>query len=94
MAKLTFYSKPNCCLCDHGYPLVAGLATRHGLTLEKVNIENDPQLALRHGQRIPVVELDGRELGWGRLSERALERKLEKFVGATPSGGGKPPGRV
>lgn len=77
MNELTFYTKPGCSLCDQGYPLVEALAERFGLTLRRVDILTDPALVERHGQRIPVVELDGEELGWGRLSARALERKLK-----------------
>ena len=76
MPTLKLYSKPDCCLCDQGLPLVERLARRHGLQMEKVDISADPRLQELHGERIPVVELDGVELGWGRLSERALERKL------------------
>ena len=73
---LRFYSKPGCHLCDEALPMVQRLARRYGLELTKVNIESDAQLAERHGERIPVLELDGEELGWGRLSERAITRKL------------------
>lgn len=78
---LRFYSKRDCPLCDKALPLVRRLAGRHGLRLERVDIESDPVLRVRHGQRIPVVELAGRTLGWGRLSERALERELSKSGG-------------
>lgn len=86
MPILTLYSKPDCCLCDQGLPIVERLADRYRLTVEKVDITSDPRLYELHGERIPVVELDGEELGWGRLSERALERKLEKWQGR---GGGE-----
>lgn len=81
MPILTLYSKPNCCLCEEGLPIVERLADRYHLTVEKVDITSNPRLYELHGERIPVVELDGRELGWGRLSERALERKLERRQG-------------
>ena len=78
MDELVFYSKPGCCLCDHSLPVVEALAQRHGLGLRKVNIEDDPRLMQLHGERIPVLALGDQELGWGRLSERALERKLSR----------------
>ena len=73
---ITLYGKRVCPLCDEGYETVRSLAERHGLEVEKVDIEGDAELEVRYGQRIPVAVLDGEELGWGRLSRRALERKL------------------
>lgn len=56
--------------------MVERLAERWKLELRRVDIAADAALTERHGERIPVLELDGEELGWGRLSERALERRL------------------
>ncbi len=77
--KIRFFSRPDCPLCDKGLPAVRRLARRHGLGLETVNIAMDPALEARHGQRIPVVEIGGLTLGWGLLSERALERELARW---------------
>lgn len=57
------------------------LARRFGLAVEKRNILDDEALVALHGTRVPVVEMDGRELGWGRVSEKALERELLRRVG-------------
>jgi glutaredoxin len=78
LAKLLFYSKPDCPLCDEGFEKVKRLAQRHRLEVEKVNLESDPQLFEKHRHRVPVVLLGETELGWGRLSERALELKLSR----------------
>ncbi len=76
MRQITYYTKPNCPLCDESYPKVSRLAERYGLALTRVDIETDPELFDLHRYRIPVVELEGHELAWGRISERGLERKL------------------
>jgi len=90
MNVLTFYTKPGCSLCDQGYPLVEELAERFGLEVRRVDIRSDPALVERHGQRIPVLELDGEELGWGRLSARALERNLARRAADREAQGFKP----
>lgn len=77
-AELHFYSKPGCCLCDAALEPVTGVASEAGLQVVKVNIEDDPGLLERHGQRIPVLELDGEVIAWGRISERALRLALRK----------------
>lgn len=79
-ASLVFFSKDDCPLCDKGLAVAQRLAARHGLRIEKVDIESDPTLMEKYAERVPVLELDGAELGWGLLSERAIERKLESVV--------------
>ena len=76
--ELRFYSKPDCCLCDAALEPVKGVAREAGLEIVKVNIADDPELLERLGQRIPVVELDGEVIAWGRISERALRLALRK----------------
>lgn len=73
---LTYYTKADCPLCAKSRPAVERLSRRYDLPLREVDIASDPRLFDRHGTRIPVLELDGHELGWGLLSERALERAL------------------
>jgi hypothetical protein len=77
-AELRFYSKPDCCLCDAAIEPVTVVAREAGLEVVKVNIAGDPELLERHGQRIPVVELEGEVVAWGRISERALRLALRK----------------
>ncbi len=79
-ASLVYFSKDDCPLCDKGLAVAQRLATRHGLRIEKVDIESDPTLMEKYAERVPVLELDGEELGWGLLSERAIERRLELIV--------------
>jgi glutaredoxin len=80
MHTLVYYSKPDCPLCDKSWSLAAALAARHRLDLQKVDILSDPALERRYGQRIPVLVLGDQELGWGRLSERALDRRLQRAL--------------
>jgi len=77
---LRFYSKADCSLCDAGLLVVERVAQRRGLTVEKVDIGGDDDLGQRYGERIPVVEVDGRELGSGRLSERQLAEALDAVL--------------
>jgi len=75
---ITFYSKPGCHLCDEGFEKVEAIAGRFRLAVTKVDILSHPDLQLRHGERIPVVEFGGEVLCWGRISEKRLERELRK----------------
>jgi glutaredoxin len=73
---LRYYAKPDCPLCEKSRPIAEALARRFGYELESVDIESDPSLRRRYGETIPVLELDGAVLAWGRFSERALTRKF------------------
>jgi hypothetical protein len=79
---LVYYSKPDCPLCVKSWPVAASLAARHGLALRQLDILSDPALERRYGDRIPVLVLCDEELGWGRLSERALDRRLQRALAA------------
>lgn len=78
VTTLRYYSKPGCSLCDEAIGLVEELARQAALAVVEVNIEDDPELLERHRHRIPVVELEGEVIAWGRISERALRLALAK----------------
>jgi uncharacterized membrane protein len=62
MPTVTFYSKPNCPLCDQARHHLAGLLAspeRAGWTLDEVNILDDPALYREYRYRVPVVAIEG-----------------------------------
>jgi hypothetical protein len=74
MAKLILYTRPVCHLCDQAEELLEEVAPRLAATLERVDIEQDPQLTMRYGLQIPVFRRvdDGEELGWPFDDEQLL----------------------
>lgn len=76
---LLFYTKPDCPLCDKAWPVAERVAERTRREIRRVDISGDPSLMAEHGERIPVLELGGETLGWGRLSERAIDRRLREL---------------
>jgi glutaredoxin len=78
--RLTIYSKPGCHLCDEMKAIVARvLQTRHHLTLEEIDISNDPALLERYGTEIPVLMIDGRKVAKYRITEAELTRRVERL---------------
>jgi len=73
---LVLVTAGGCHLCDHARDVLAEL----GLTAREVDIDSDEAATLaRSGVALPFlpVLLDGeRVLAYGRLSERALRRRL------------------
>jgi glutaredoxin len=74
MTTVTLYKKPDCCLCDEALEVIERVRRHHDFALEKVDISADPTLLRQHGERIPVVLVDGEEVFVYRVDEHALRR--------------------
>jgi hypothetical protein len=74
---VVLYGKPGCCLCDEAREAVAAVRARHPFELEEVDVSTDPDLHRSHGERIPVLELDGDELFEFHVDADELARRLQ-----------------
>jgi glutaredoxin len=61
MTRVTLYGKAGCCLCDEAREAVEAVRAERGFELAEVDVSLDPRLHARYGERIPVLEIDGRE---------------------------------
>ena len=60
---VTLYGRDGCHLCDEARRSIVALdAGLGGIELREVDIEADDRLLAAYLERIPVVELDGREV--------------------------------
>ena len=75
-ARLVLYSRPGCHLCDVAKEALARVCAATGESWREVDISHDPELEADYGDRIPVLELDGKEHGYWRVEERRLLRDL------------------
>ena len=73
--NVTLYSKPGCHLCEDVLTDLHVLQERYPHSLYVVDITADAELLQRYGERIPVVEIAGREFE-APLSADTLERVL------------------
>jgi glutaredoxin len=71
-SRVVLYTRSGCHLCEDAKALLV----RHGLQVDEVDIDTDPDLVERYGLCIPVVEIEGRERFRGRVDERLLVRLL------------------
>lgn len=60
--RIVLYSRPGCHLCDIAREVLAAERERTPFELEEISIEGDDALELEYQIRIPVVEIDGREV--------------------------------
>lgn len=71
------YARRGCHLCDEAREAILGLGDELRFAYREIDIEGDPELERRHGLRIPVVLVDGREAFEYRVDPGELRRLLE-----------------
>ena len=67
------YTRQGCCLCDEAKATLE----QHGLTVQSVDIDNDPTLREKYDLLVPVVWIDGKERFRGQVNPILLRRLLE-----------------
>ena len=74
---MTLYGRDGCHLCDDAREAILALAAQLGeIELREIDIESDDRLLATYLERIPVVELDGREVSELEFDPDALAREL------------------
>ena len=76
MKRVVLYGRPGCHLCDDALALIELVRSRIPFELEQRDIESDDEWFRRYLERIPVVELDGREVFELFVDARRLEQML------------------
>jgi thioredoxin reductase (NADPH) len=69
---LTLLVRAYCHLCDEMREVVAPIAAAAGIALREVDVDGDPALDARWGDRVPVLLGGERELCHYRLDAQAL----------------------
>lgn len=77
--SVNFYSKKACPLCVEGLSVLKKLAREFSMDIKEIDIYEDDGLLERYQLMIPVVEVGGSEIDYGRLSEDKLRRQLRQF---------------
>ena len=78
---VTLITAVDCHLCDHARQVLASIAGQLPLTVSEVPWDSDRGrlLVSRDGVAFPpAVYVDGSLAGYGRISERALRRRLSE----------------
>jgi len=69
-------SRTGCHLCDDARRLVERVAIEAGVGWTEIDVDADPALRAEFGDLVPVVRVDGKELGYWRIDEGRLRRAL------------------
>lgn len=82
VVRLRLLSKPGCHLCDEARLVVervrVALAPRIATSLEEQNILEQPELARRFAEDIPVLFVNGRQQSIWKVDETKLTAAIEK----------------
>jgi glutaredoxin len=72
-----FYSKPHCGLCEEGYAMLKLVQEDIDFSVETINIEEDDVAHEKYMLMIPVVELEGQVVQYGRLDYVTILEALQ-----------------
>jgi Glutaredoxin-like domain (DUF836) len=76
VARITLVGKAGCHLCDDAREVVLRVAAEVGADVEELSIDDDPDLAERYWEQIPVVLVDGAQHTYFRVDEARLRQAL------------------
>jgi glutaredoxin len=62
MRTITLYTRPGCHLCEQAHEILRTAARSCDVQLRRVNIDADPALVQRYGERVPVAAIDGKDV--------------------------------
>ena len=74
--RVTVYTRAACGLCEKAEAEVARICADVGAGWTTVDVDSDPELRAEYGDRVPVIEVDGREHGYWRVEEDRLRAAL------------------
>jgi len=75
---ITLYTRNRCPLCDKAKATILELKKEWDFELNEIDIESSDELTERYGLMIPVVHLDGEEVGFGFVDKFDISNRLQK----------------
>jgi len=75
---VTIYSRENCHLCDVALEALKSVEAELDFKIEKIYIDQDPDLIRRYGEEVPVIHIDGKHHDMFRVDLDRFRSSLEK----------------
>lgn len=75
-ARVTLYGRPGCHLCDVAREVIARVCADLGESFVEICVDDDPVLARRYTDEVPVTLVDGRQHDFWRVDEARLRAAL------------------
>jgi len=79
MARVTFYTRAGCHLCDVALTSLKPFEARGEISIEVVDLDHDalPEKLAAYTNEVPVVELEGRKIMKYQVDTERLRRLLD-----------------
>ena len=74
--RITLYGRPGCHLCDDARAVIERVCADTGEQFVEISVDDDPALAERFGEEVPVTFVDGRQHDFWRVDEHRLRAAL------------------
>ncbi|KGX86221.1 glutaredoxin family protein [Pontibacillus litoralis] len=74
---VVLYGKPNCPLCEEAKEIIKRLKKEYDFNLIEKDIYADEQLLEKYMLKIPVIEMNGKEVDYGRINEQLIRNRLQ-----------------
>jgi glutaredoxin len=77
--SVVLYTRAGCHLCLDARRILSQQRRRHPFTLQIVEVDTDPDLQNRYGERVPVIVINGKERFRGTVNRILLVRLLNRI---------------
>ena len=77
-ARVTVYTRVGCPACAKAEGDVARICDELGETWRAVDVDGAAELQAEYGDRVPVIEIDGREHGFWKVEEPRIRAALAR----------------
>ena len=74
--EIRLLGRGGCHLCEEAERVLKEVSRGYAVRLEKIDIDQDPELSRRYGEQVPVVMINGRKSFKLRVDPERLRRKL------------------
>lgn len=85
--RIMLYTRRGCHLCETAEDLLAVAVPDLAAEMTVCDVDTDPALQLRFGDRVPVLAVDGRVVLEGRFDEAGVVRVLRGVTGPASAPG-------
>ena len=75
-ARVVLIGKPDCHLCENARLIVARVCDELSVNWKELSIFDDPQLADKYFESIPVLLVDGKQIDQFRVDEARLRSAI------------------
>ncbi|MFV0425586.1 MAG: glutaredoxin family protein [Beutenbergiaceae bacterium] len=74
--RVQLLGRDGCHLCDQARTVVRDECARAGASWSEIDVDSDPDLQRQYGELVPVVLVDGQQIGYWRIPAADLRAAL------------------